>query len=116
MIGVLEIAHAPVEPRAKAVLQMRRPARERIVTIGRSVPRIALVGPIVRMARIILVQAVASRPTAPGWLIGIVHARRDEIKERHRVTLLLPMGGVGRIHRAERAMTRENVARQIESA
>ena len=67
--------HAPVEPRPEIVLQIRRPAGERIVAVGRAVPRVGLVGPVVPLAGEVLIEAVAARPTAPERLVRIVHAR-----------------------------------------
>src|SRR5439155_1044902 len=97
-------------------LKMGGPAGECVVAVGCAAPTVALIGPIVRLAGEVLVGTVTSGPTAPGRRVGIVHAGGNQIEEGHGVPLLLPMGGVSGIERAEGAMAGENVARQVEAA
>ena len=48
-------------------------------------------------------------------MVGIVHARRDQVKEAHRITLFLAMRGVGRIKGPERAVARADVTFNVKS-
>src|SRR5205814_9791882 len=61
MIGLGEWLHAPIEPRAKIVLQICRPAAQRIVAISGALPGIELISAVVIASRKIRVQPVASR-------------------------------------------------------
>src|SRR5262245_40994175 len=110
MVRLVKRFDAPIEPRAKVVLQMYRPTRECVVAIGRAVPRVHLIRPIVRLACRILARTVTAGPTAPGWLVWIIHTRRHKIEERHGVTFLLPMRGVGGVKSAQRTMPCEDIA------
>src|SRR5213594_3521838 len=110
MIRLVNPLDAPIKPRAEVVLQMHRPTRERVVAIGCAVPRVRLIRPVVRFACRILARSVTAGPTAPGRLVGVVQARWYEIKERHGVTFLLPMRGIGGVERAQRTVAGQHIA------
>src|SRR5688572_18289806 len=110
MVGVFSGLHAPVESRTKVVLERFGPTSERVVTICCAVPGVDLVRPIVIEGRVVLVPSIAARPTAPAWLLRLVHPGRHQIEKRHGVSLFLPMCGVRRIERAQWAMTGKHIA------
>ena len=58
---------------------------------------------------------VAARPTSPGRFLGVVQPGWDKVEEGHRVAFLLPVGCVGGIKRAERAVPGQDVAREVET-
>src|SRR5262245_33074360 len=118
MIRLAPRFNAPIHAGAEIVLQIGRPAFERVVAVGGAMPDVAGVGPKIIWAERLefRAHAEASCPTAPGGLQGIVHAGRDEIQEGVGVALLLPERGVGGVERAESTMAGEHVALEIEAA
>src|ERR1043166_3847295 len=116
MVGRLEGFYAPVHAHAKIVLQIGSPARECILPVRRALPGIRLVGPEIFFVPSILLWSIASSPASKTGMLRIVHPCRHEIQEGHSISLFLPMRGVGRIKRAERAMTGAHISLEIESA
>src|SRR6185369_529411 len=79
-------------------------------------PLVLLARPVVTPPRRAVAEAVATGPASPARLVRVVHARRHQVEEGHGVTLLLRMGGVGGIERAERAVVPADIPFQVEAA
>src|SRR5262249_3276412 len=75
MVGLSWILHAPSQTSFEIVLEMNRPALERIVTMGIVLPGVLLVSPVVRPALVVLVAPVPAGPASPRRLLRIVHPR-----------------------------------------
>src|SRR5262245_45527678 len=116
MVCVFRRLHTPIEARAKIVLQSFGPAGEHIVAIGRALPGVSLISPVIIESREILVAPVPSDPATPFGMFGIIHAGGNEIEEGHGVALLLPMCRVSRVESAKRTVLGQNVAHQVETS
>src|SRR6185436_1636135 len=101
MVGLGERLNTPIQPGAKIILQIGRPASESVISIGGAIPYVGLVGPKVPVPGKSFIRSVPSSPASPGRLGRIVHSAGNEIKKRHRVSFFAPMSGVRGIKRAE---------------
>src|SRR5262249_21994329 len=92
------------------------PALQRYVSVGRALPGVRAICPVIGTARKRLPRPIAARPTPPRRLVDVVHAGWHEVQKRHGVPLLLWVRRVGGGKRSQRAVAGTDVALQVKAS
>src|SRR5262249_30183692 len=116
MVRLLNRLDAPIEPGTEIILEVHCPSSDGVVTVPRALPGISLIRPVALSAVELRVQPVAARPTPPSRLFRAAQVSRDKVEEGDGIAFLLRMCCVCWVECAQRAVTGQYVALQVEAA